>query len=471
MSNQANGTHVAVVGGGPAGIHAARELLEHGLNVTLFDESPALGGQYYRQYQAAPDVPRNQELDDRRQEGRDLIASVDMDRLNYVSGALVWALAEGPQLAVYRDGQLETYTPDAVVLATGAVERIHAFPGWTLPGVMAAGGVQSMLSREGILPGRRFLVAGTGPLLLGVAAEIAEAGGTVVAVIEGSSRSAPVRHLHRFLRQMRRVRQAVDYRRLLQRYGIALEYGQTVVEAHGDEGLERVVVSGVDSDWRPVPGSERSYDVDTLCLHFGFRASLELARMVGCETSYDPAHGGWFVKHDQHMRTSQEGVYVAGQSAGIGGVDLASATGKLAGAAVAADLGKLDERAWKSRATDLGKEVDEARGFADVLNQIYAPGVGIADTITPATMLCRCEDVPARDVQTAIDAGARTVNDVKRRTRCGMGFCQGRICTPIVASYLWRHANASPEEAGLVTARPPVRPIPFGAVAQAANRD
>jgi D-hydroxyproline dehydrogenase subunit alpha len=470
MPDEPGHTSVAIVGGGPAGVQAARALSEQGVRVALLDESPELGGQYYKHYGAVPGVVRSRELDDRHQEGLDLIATLDHEYVTYLPDTTVWGLFEGNELALYREERVETLIADAVILATGATERLHAFPGWTLPGVMTAGGAQSILSREAILPGRRFLVAGSGPLLLAIANEIAEAGGDVLAVIEGSSTSAPLRHIHRFLRQMSRVRQAIDYRRSLRTHGVSIENGQTVVRAEGHEALERVTVARVDRDWRPVPGSERTYDVDTLCLNYGFCASLELARMIGCDVSYDRLRGGWHVQHDDGMRTSQARVYVAGQAAGIGGADLAAATGRLAGATVARDLGAIGERAYDGVAPALRRTVTQMQDAAAALNDLYTPGAGLADLVTPDTIVCRCEDVLASSVQAAIEEGARSVNDVKRRTRCGMGFCQGRICAPTIASYLDRHAGATPESAGLLTARPPVKPIPLSALARAASR-
>ena len=465
MASAGGGRTVLVVGGGPAGLAAVAELEGRGLDVTVVDEAFDLGGRYFKRFNAAPGVSRGTELDALREEGLQRTGALDPEQVAARTDTLAWGVFPGNQVGLYHDGHAEVVQPAAIVLATGAIERVAAFPGWTLPGVVTVGGVQTLLSREAILPGKYFLVAGTGPLLLATAVEIAEAGGEVVAVIEGSAATAPLRHVHHFLGQARRLRQAIDYGRALHQRGIPLHTGQMVVSARGDGELTEVTVSRVDREWRVVPGSEMRYDVDTLCVHYGFAASTELARMAGCDVAWDPERGGWYVVHDDAMRAGPPGLYVAGQLAGIGGADLATATGRLAGLTVARDLGVLDEAAYAHAAADARSAVRDGLEFARVLNSVYAPGIGLADAITPETVVCACEEVAAAEVDAAIGAGSLTLNDVKRRTRAGMGLCQGRICSPILRSYLERRAGVGAEQAGLITARPPVKPIPLAALA------
>ncbi len=465
MSDGATTPAVVVVGAGPAGIAAATMLLQQGARVTLIDEMPAIGGQYYKQRAAARDLSRGRDLDERVEKGQDRFAELHGDRFTVLTGTLAWGLFQPSQVAILRDDRADILTPDAVVLAGGAMERAAAFPGWTLPGVVMAGGVQSLLSKDGVLPGRRFLVAGTGPLLLAVAAEIAEAGGQVVGVVEGSQATAPLRHLHHFWGQMRRVREAWDYRRVLAHHDIPIYSGHVVTAARGDGQVEEVSFSRVDSEWQVLPETNRTVAIDTLCIHFGFEALTEIARMAECETAFDPDRGGWHVTHDDDMRASQPSIYVAGQIAGIGGADLAESTGALAGLSAAHDLGLLGERGYDAQAAPLRREIDQRRDIARVLNTIYVPGAALPDLATPQTTICRCEEVQASAIDAAIAEGAVSINDIKRRTRCGMGMCQGRVCSPIVRAYVARKAGATPEDVGLITARPPLRPIPLAALA------
>ena len=456
---------VIIVGGGPAGMEAAQEIRRHGLPATVVDEGPDLGGRYYKPSIASPDTPRGPEIDRLAEAGRAKSAAIAENGVALRTNALVWGLFPERQLALYSDGQADVLNPDAIVLATGAIEQVAAFPGWTIPGVVTAGGVQTILSREGILPGRRFLIAGTGPLLLAVAVEIADAGGEIVGVIEGSSAAAPLRHIHHFLGQGRRLRQALDYEQALRHRGIPIHRGHVVVAADGESELQDVTVCRIDRDWHVIAGTETHFSVDTLCLHYGFAASTELARMVDCDVAYAPERGGWYVVHDEGMRATRPGIYVAGQISGIGGADIAEATGKLAGLSVSRDLGAVDDKTYRDMSAQAQREINRGRDFARVLNTVYTPGVGVADLITAETTVCRCEGVVAAAIDSALAQGARTLNDVKRITRCGMGLCQGRICTPVVSAYL-AGAGIQPDETGLITARPPVQPIPIQALAE-----
>ena len=464
-SNTNDQPRVVVIGGGPAGMAAADALLSHDLPVTLIDEANGLGGQYYKRFTAASDLSRGAEIDELRQSGAEKANRLANPRFTYLPNTLVWGIFPERRLALYTEERVELMQADAILLASGAIERIAAFPGWTLPGVMTAGGAQTLLAREGILAGKRFLLAGTGPLLLEIALELAEAGGEIVGVVEGSSLSAPVRQIRKFVTQTQRMRQAFDYHRELRRRKIPLLTQQMVVAANGDGHISEAVVARIDGNWQSVPGSEQRFAVDTLCLHYGFAASTELAHLAGAETAFDPRRGGWYAVHDDGMRTAAPGVYVAGQASGIGGADLAEATGWLAGLSIANDVGRLTADQYAKLANEARRDVERGRQFAEMLNTTYTAGPGIAEPITPDTLVCRCEEVRARQVDAALNEGALDLNDVKRLTRCGMGYCQGRICSQVLVPYIAGKTGRAKESIGQFHARPPVKPVSLIALA------
>jgi D-hydroxyproline dehydrogenase subunit alpha len=477
-----NGQHarVAIVGAGPAGLAAAATLARHGVRTTLIDEAHGLGGQYYKHYSAAPGLRRGKELDELHRIGASKAAALRTTFVEIRSDAAVWGFFPPKQLALLVNDEtdespeaageqrVEILEPDAILFACGAVERIAAFPGWTLPGVMTAGGAQRLLSHEGILPGTRFVLAGTGPLLLAIATEIAESGGDVAAVVDCVGLTEPVRNVRTALQSFRqpgRFRQWVDYRRALRRYGIPYEHNATVVEARGDEHVREIVIASKDDDWNIVPGSEQVIEADTLCLHYGFAASVELPQLAGCRLAFDAGRGGWHVAHDEDMRSSESGIYVAGQLTGIGGADLAEATGDLAGLTIARDLGALDGEAYESVTEPVRRVVARGRDFAEMLNRVYTPGPGVARLIQPDTLICRCEEVDAAQVDRAMAAGGESLNGLKRHTRCGMGFCQGRICSQVLSAYMHCKHGIHPERSGVFNARLPIKPVPLGALA------
>ncbi len=227
------------------------------------------------------------------------------------------------------------------MLATGAYDRPAAMPGWTLPGVVTAGGVTALVKAQRVLPGRRVLLAGTGPLLLAAATALVHGGARVVGIAE----AAPRRALLGLLRRPGVVSQTLEVMRALWRTPVWTRTG--LVRIEGAEGVERAVLARLDRDWRPVTGTERTVDVDTVVLGYGLVPSPELADLAGCAIVHDASRGGWVPVADPErlMATSAPGVFVAGDGAGVGGADVAEQQGRLAGLGAALHVGRLDP-AW-----------------------------------------------------------------------------------------------------------------------------
>jgi bacterioferritin-associated ferredoxin len=168
------------------------------------------------------------------------------------------------------------------------------------------------------------------------------------------------------------------------------------------------------------------------------------------------------------MATSAPGVFVAGDGAGVAGAETAEAEGRLAGLGAALHVGRLDEKAALARGRAPLRRLAALAGFRQALEQVLAPRPGLAQLATDDTLVCRCEEVPAREVRAAVEDGARQLTEVRAATRCGMGLCQGRMCAPTVAALVARWAGVTPESAGRLTPRPPVRPVAVSALADEA---
>jgi NADPH-dependent 2,4-dienoyl-CoA reductase/sulfur reductase-like enzyme len=308
-----------------------------------------------------------------------------------------------------------------------------AFPGWTLPGVLTAGGAQALAKGQGVLPGRRVLLAGAGPFLLPVAEQLRARGAEVVAVAEATSRRDWLRAAPRMAAHPGRLLDYARYRTRVPR----ITWGHVIVRAEGSDHVASATIARAAPDWSPLPGSERTFAVDAVCTAYGFLPNAELARALGCELDGDA------VAHDADMRTSVPDVYVAGEAAGIGGADLARAEGELAGAAAAGAAGLADLR----------RRRDRLAGFAAILADLFDPRPGLAGLATPDTVLCRCEDVTAGAVDAAVAGGATTASALKIVTRCGQGPCQGRVCERLVASRLPAGQRFTP--------RAPLGPVPL----------
>jgi thioredoxin reductase/bacterioferritin-associated ferredoxin len=459
-------TEIAVLGAGPAGIAAALAASRAGASVTLVDESCHTGGQIYRHPPEPfrvrrPDV-LGKEYARARHHERELTAS----RAEVLTGTLVWGVEEDKTLLLFREEEgAEELKANAVIVAAGAYDRPIAFPGWTLPGVWTAGGAQAMLKSQRILPGQRVLVVGAGPLLLPLAQSLAEAGAAVVGVVEATTRLEWALQSHRMLGHWDRIRDAVRYEAALLRARVPRFFGQVVVRAEGTGQIERATIAAVDRQWRQKPGTERSFEVDLLCVGYGFLSSLELPRLLGCEVVYHPSQGQYLPKHDAKMESSVPGVFVAGETTGIGGADLALAEGEIAGLAAAQQLGHdLGAEGQRRMRAAEGRRRHQMR-FAHMLDRLFAMRPGIFELAAPDTPLCRCEEVTVAEIQAAVQRGATTVRAVKGWTRVGMGPCQGRICNHLVAQLVARGTGRPMGEVLDLTPRPPVKPVPLQVLA------
>jgi len=453
----------AVVGAGPAGLAAAIELARAGVATDLYDENPAPGGQIYRQ----PPPPLRPAGGAPTGAGAALLAELREAgaRVRVHPGAVVWGLFPPRTLAVWEGATTAQAATDAVVLATGAYDRPVPLPGWTLPGVYTAGASQVLVKSQGVLPGRRVLVAGTGPLLAIVAAQLAGAGAHVVALLEAASARAVLAAAPALWRQWGVAADAWRAWRALRRARIRVRTGHTVARILGEAGVEGAVTVRLDADWRPVPGSETTVAVDAVCLGFGLVPSTELAALAGCAHRYAPEAGGWVPVCSEDGETSVPGVYVAGDGGGIGGARAAVVEGRIAGLAAAARLGALSPATAAARLAPLRARRRGLRRAAAALGRAGRVRDGLAALVTPDTLVCRCEEVTAAEVTSVLEEGAADLAEVKRMTRAGMGLCQGRMCGPGLAALFARRTGQPVDGLAPLSVRPPVKPVPLDVLA------
>ena len=427
---------LAVVGAGPAGIAAAVTAAEAGVETVLVDAQPRPGGQYFKQ---PPEAIRGRAASRHSRRADAALARLAGSSVRVLSDALVW----GAFPAADRSGwELTLHGPDVparliartLILATGAYDRPIPFPGWTLPGVMTAGGVQSFLKTQGQPPGRRFLLAGTGPLQIAVAAGLVQAGAEVVAILEAARLAwRAVRHAAALWGQWGRLAEGWDYGRTLFAARVPLRLGWAIVEARGNSQVEEAVICRVDDVGQPLPGTSETLAVDTIAIGYGLIPSTELSRLLGCVHVFRPDQGGTVPWRDAEMQTSLPGVYAVGDGAGIGGAELAQIEGRIAAFAAAGHLGKLVEAAARHA---IGREqpgLARQQRFARMLGELFTPGAGLYGLASDDTVVCRCEEITLGEIRQAVAKGATSANEVKGLTRTGMGNCQGRICGELVA--------------------------------------
>lgn len=400
---------VVVVGAGPAGLHAASTAARCGADVMLLDAAPAAGGQYLRRRAGTPPSRA--------------IRDHWHARVDHRSHTTAWA-ADGRRLFL-RTGPADApghrmwqVDADAVVLATGAYDRVLPFPGWDLPGVVTAGAAQAMAKAHGIAVGSRVIVSGSGPFLLPVAVSLLHAGARVVAVLEAGSATAWLRRPVDAARAPVKLAELAGYGAVLARARVPYRTRRAVVAAHGRGRVAEATVAALDARWRPIPGRDRRVNVDAVCVGYGFVPQLDLAAGAGADVR------DGFVAVDDQQATSAPGVFAAGEITGIGGADLAAAEGIVAGYAAAAYAGR-----WHPVPPAARRRRTRAARFASALAHVYAPQPGWQQWPADDTILCRCEEVTVGQLRRAIaDDGADGLRALRLTSRVGLGLCQGRMC-------------------------------------------
>lgn len=433
---------LVVIGGGPAGLAAAAEAGRAGLSTVLFDENPGVGGQIYRAITSTP-------VADRAILGEDYWAGADLATETRTSGALIvngataWSLDATRVVGVSIAGRARLIQAGRVIVATGSLERPFPIPGWTLPGVMSAGGAQTVLKAQGLVPDGRTVMAGGGPLLWLLAAQILRAGGRIEAILDTMPRQNWLRalpHLPDFLlspyaakgvKLLREVRARVPVIRV------------DALEAVGDDKLREVSFNG------------RRLPADLLLLHQGVVPNVNLAMAAGVAHEWNARQLCFQPVLDENFNSSVPGIAVAGDGAGIAGGTAAAERGRIAAfAAIRAlrptapvpDLQIIRQRLQRE---------EMGRPFLDWLNRP-------ADSFRQPdgeTIVCRCEEVTAGQVRAVADLGCEGPNQMKAFMRCGMGPCQGRLCGLTVTELIAAQRGTTPGEVGYYRLRPPVKPI------------
>ena len=455
---------VVVIGAGPAGLAAATLLAEQQARVLLLDEQAAPGGQIYRGIEQALERPALlAALGMDYEYGTTVVERFRASSAEYRPGSLVWQVTPQREVWFSQDGRSHLVRADAVILATGAMERPVPVPGWTLPGVMTVGALQILLKSSGIVPNDPVVLAGSGPLLYLLAQQCLALGAHPAAVLDTTSRGnewRAVRQLPSAVRGAegrRYLAKGLAMKRMLRRSGVPRYRRVSDIRIEGTDAVSGIAFrSG---------GANHRLTARIVALHEGVVPAQQITRSLGCEHVWQPVSRCFQARLDDWGNSSIERILVAGDLGGIVGARAAEHGGRLAALEAMRLIGRINAAHRDAMAKDdlRGWSAHVAiRRFLDVLypprDEICCP----ADDVT----ICRCEELTAGAVRAVVRQGCLGPNQAKAFLRAGMGPCQGRMCGPIVTEVIANARGVSPDDVGYYRIRPPLKPITVGELAE-----
>lgn len=469
---------IAIIGAGPAGLAAIETLRNFDLNVAVIDEQPRAGGQFLRQPPATFRVDNWLTKALYRRAKSTLRAVEQHPDVVWMPGTTVLGLqptaGSSSRSAGYTDIWLqhetghEVITARNVLLASGCYERPLAIPGWTLPGVMGTGGIQAFIKSQQFVPGNRFVLAGSHPLQLVVADQLATAGAKVEAVVFTQKLQQALAMFRYPLAMLYGVPQLMETARIigrLRKASVRILFGRSIAAVDGTDAVERVSVAKIDSRGRLNRSQTDGIHCDRLGMCHGFLASSEIARQAGADVQYRPDAGGWLVCHDRWFQTSVTGLFAAGEVTALAGADASIFKGRIAAVGLLRLLRLVSESDAEKMAMPSRRKLQQCERFAAMLNALSKPPDNLAtSSVTDETVICRCELITHRELLDKLEEHTHiaSADAAKLYTRTGMGACQGRFCGEHVMRMVAGARQLQIGDIGMFETRFPVKPLNLG---------
>lgn len=344
---------ILIIGAGPAGLAASIEAAKTGAKVLLADENDTPGGQLFKQIHKFFGSAKHKAGTRGIHIGQQLLEQAKEAGVEFWLNTAAVGVVGDKQVALVRkneNGAAETVVVEAkkILAACGGAENVISFEGWTRPGVMGAGAAQTMVNVRRVLPGKRILMVGSGNVGLIVSYQLMQAGADVVGIVEAAPR------IGGYCVHAGKIRRA----------GVPVYLSHTVLHADAGEGSEEVssaVIVRLDEQFQPIEGTEKRIECDTVCIATGLRPLIKISTLLGVKNSFIPELGGWMPIHDENMETNVKGIFVAGDTAGVEEASTAMDEGRMAGVAMAYDLGHLTEEEAVKRKREIAERLTALR--------------------------------------------------------------------------------------------------------------
>ncbi|SFR96263.1 FAD-dependent oxidoreductase [Anaeromicropila populeti] len=331
-----------VIGAGPAGLSAAIEAAKTGMEVVVFDENAKPGGQLFKQIHKFFGSKEHRAKVRGYKIGQELLEEANKAGVNVILNATVIGIFENKEITVMAEDRIVHYKADYLIVATGASENMVPFEGWTLPGVIGAGAAQTLINLHGVKPGNKILMLGSGNVGLVVSYQLLQAGCEVVALVDAA----------------KRVGGYGVHAAKVARCGVPFYLSHTIVKAEGEECVNKVTIAEVDESWHTISGTEKQFEVDTICMAVGLSPMSQLLKAAGCMMIEDNKRGGVVPKTDSYGQTSIKGIYASGDVSGIEEASSAMIEGRISGIAAAKDAGYLSETLFQEKVNSYHKAID-----------------------------------------------------------------------------------------------------------------
>jgi NADPH-dependent 2,4-dienoyl-CoA reductase/sulfur reductase-like enzyme len=443
---------VIVVGAGPAGVRAAQALVEAGVRPIVIDEGLRDGGQIYRRQPVGFTRGYEQLYGTEADKAAALHSCFESLRplIDYRPATLAWNIEPG-LLHVVRGDEWDTLAYDALLLCSGATDRLFPVRGWHFAGCFSMGAAQIALKAQACSIGNRVVFMGTGPLLYLVASQYLKAGVHVEALLDTSNFSQRVKALPLLAARPSVLLKGLALNVHLSRSGVKVLTGVTPLEILGSDH------QGVSGVRVLTNGSELTLDCDAVGLGYHLRSECQLADLAKCDFRFDEDSRQWLPRIDQDGRSSIPAVYLAGDGARILGADGAEAAGRLAALAALGDLGgnvrTQDLKSLRLRLRTMDR-------FRRGLTTAFPWPHRLASDLPDAAVVCRCEGVTVGELRRAtLELGADEINRAKALCRVGMGRCQGRYCGHAAAEIISDTAGIPIQRVGRIRSQGPIKPL------------
>jgi thioredoxin reductase len=441
-----------IIGGGIGGLSAALAASNCGVNTILIDDREKLGGQFCKQ----PIIGENATCDDQVIFGKNLINKVINNGVNIFTNTSVFAIFENKEILAIKDNELITFRPKKIIFSTGAYERGYPVKGWTLPGVMTTGAMQGLLKGYNVLAGKKILMCGNGPFILHVAKELKKGGAIIVAISEKSSKPNIFDYKIMFqllLNSFKLFLKGIRYLLFLKLNGIPIYYNHEISSIEQNAiGLTATIMNTGGND-------HKSFEVDCICLGYGFNSSNNMLRYLNCRHDYNSELNCLVTFRYDDFQTTVKDIYAIGDCVKISGAQVAELEGNISGYNVAESLGYEIVPEYLKEKNLCKIKLQKLEKFQNNLWKLYKSNNYNLANLNNEVEICRCEGIKYSTLNNALENGFTSISELKLKTRVGMGPCQGRYCGQIVLDILKHNCGVQIKESDFFTSRIPFIPL------------